>query len=61
MGVTSGGLFKLREQVAGEIKEIGEPLDLDSFVRFVDAQGPQKAQRISRYDAAFAKQLVKKD
>ena len=60
MVITSGGLFKLREQFAGESKEIGEPLDLDSFVRFVDAQGPQKPQRISKYDAAFAKQLVKK-
>ena len=60
MVITSGGLFKLREQVAGESKEIGEPLDLEAFVRFVDAQGPQKPQRISKYDAEFAKQLVKK-
>lgn len=60
MVVTSDGFFKLREQVAGVSKEIGEPLDLDSFVRFVDAQGPQKAPRISKYDAAFATQLVKK-
>lgn len=60
MVVTSAGLFKLREQVAGESVEVGVPLDLDSFVRFVDAQGPQKPQRISKYDAEFAKQLVKK-
>jgi hypothetical protein len=60
MVITSTGFFKLRELVAGESKEIGEPLDLDAFVRFVDAQGPQKPQRISRYDAEFAKQLVKK-
>ena len=60
MVVTSGGLFKLREQVAGESKEIGEPLDLDAFVRFVDAQGPQIPRRISKYDSDFAKQLVKK-
>jgi hypothetical protein len=60
MVVTSDGLFKLRERVAGDFKEIGDPLDLDSFVRFVDAQGPQRPQRISKYDAEFAKQLVKK-
>jgi hypothetical protein len=60
MVVTSDGFFKLRERVAGDCKEIGDPLDLDSFVRFVDAQGPQRPQRISKYDAEFAKQLVKK-
>ena len=60
MVITSAGLFKLREQVAGGSKEISEPLDLDSFVRFVDAQGPQKPPRISKNEAAFANQLVKK-
>lgn len=58
--ITSGGLFKLCERFAGKSKEIGGPLELDAFVRFVDAQGPQKPRRTSKYDAAFAKQLVKK-
>lgn len=58
--VTSSGLFTLREQLESGLVELTAPLDLDAFVRFVDAQGPQKPQRISKYDAAFAKQLVKK-
>jgi hypothetical protein len=58
--VTRAGLFKLREQLLAESKDIGEPLELDAFVRFVDAQGPQTPPRISKYDADFAKQLVKK-
>ena len=58
--ITSSGLFTLREQLESGPVELTPPLDLDAFVRFVDALGPQKPQRISKYDAAFAKQLVKK-
>lgn len=36
------------------------PLELDEFVRFVNAMGPQKARRVSKLDVAFEKQLVKK-
>lgn len=36
----------------------GEPLQLDEFVAFVDKQGPQKPQRISKLDVAFEKQLA---
>jgi hypothetical protein len=36
------------------------PMELDEFVAFVNAQGPQKAQRISKLDVAFEKQLGKK-
>ena len=35
-------------------------LPLDDFVRFVNAQGPQQAPRITKNDAAFARQLVRK-
>lgn len=60
MVVISSGLFTLREQLESGLEELTAPLDLDAFVRFVDALGPQKPKRISKYDAAFAKQLVKK-
>jgi hypothetical protein len=36
------------------------PMELNEFVAFVNAQGPQKAQRISKLDVAFEKQLGKK-
>ncbi len=36
------------------------PLELDDFVAFVNAQGPQKPQRISKLDQAFEQQLTKK-
>jgi hypothetical protein len=36
------------------------PMELDEFVAFVNAQGPQKPQRISKLDVAFEKQLSKK-
>ena len=60
MVLTSGGLFKLRERLEGGDKDISPPFALDDFVRFVNAMGPQKVARITKNDAAFAKQLVKK-
>lgn len=60
MAILSGDLFELREQAAGGEQAVSGPLELDDFVRFVDAQGPQKAPRLSKNDLAFAKQLVKK-
>ena len=60
MVITSNSLFVLRERVDGVDKEISEPLGLDDFVRFVNAQGPQVVPRVTKNDAAFARQLVKK-
>jgi hypothetical protein len=60
MAMTGSGLFLLRERVDGQDKDVSEALSLDDFVRFVDAQGPQQAPRITKNDAAFAKQLLRK-
>ena len=60
MVMTGSGLFLLRERVDGGDRDISEALPLDDFVRFVNAQGPQQAPRITKNDAAFAKQLVRK-
>jgi hypothetical protein len=58
--MTGSGLFLLRERVNGGDRDLSAALPLDDFVRFVDAQGPQPAPRITRNDAAFARQLVRK-
>ena len=60
MILTSAGLFKLNEQGAEGDKQLSDALPLDEFVRLVDSMGPQKVRRITKNDAAFAKQLVKK-
>ncbi len=60
MAMTGSGLFVLRERVDGQDTDVSAALPLDDFVRFVDAQGPQQAPRITKNDAAFARQLVKK-
>ena len=60
MAMTGSGLFQLRERVDGQDKDISEALPLDDFVRFVNAQGPQEIPRITKNDAAFAKQLIRK-
>lgn len=60
MAMTGNGLFQLRERVDGQDKDISAALPLDDFVRFVNAQGPQEVPRITKNDAAFAKQLIRK-
>ncbi len=60
MVMTGSGLFLLRERADGGDRDVSEALPLDDFVRFVDAQGPQQAPRITKNDAAFARQLVRK-
>lgn len=56
--LTGAGLFKLREQGTGGMTS--EAMSLDDFVRYVDASGPQPIRRVTKNDAAFARQLVKK-
>jgi hypothetical protein len=57
---TGAGLFYLSERIDGNNVRISDALPLDDFVRFVDAMGPQQVRRITKNDAAFAKQLVRK-
>jgi hypothetical protein len=61
MVITGTGLFKLSERIDGADKPISEPLSLDDFVRHVDSMGPQKVVRITKSEAAFMMQLVKKN
>ena len=60
LSATSSGLFKLQEQGEEGLNALGAALPLDEFVRFVDSLGPQKIRRITKNDAAFARQLVRK-
>jgi hypothetical protein len=60
MVITGNGQFLLRERVEGAEQAVSEALSLDDFVRFVNAQGPQKVPRVTKNDAAFAKQLIRK-
>lgn len=60
MVLSGAGLFILRERVDGADKQISDALLLDDFVRLVDSMGPKKIPRITKNEAAFARQLVKK-
>lgn len=60
IALTGTGLFILREQIDGADKPLSDALSLDDFVRLVDSMGPKKMPRISKSEAAFMKQLVKK-
>lgn len=60
MAQTGAGQFYLLERVDGISERVSDPLSLDDFVLFVDKMGPQQVRRITKNDAAFAKQLVKK-
>jgi len=58
MARTGSGHFFLSESPGSP--PLCAPLDLDDFVAFVNGLGPQEVQRISKHDAAFEKQLVRK-
>lgn len=61
MALTGAALLILRERIAGVDKQLSDALSLDDFVRLVDSMGPKKMSRITKNEAAFMKQLVKKD
>ncbi len=61
MALTGDGRFILRERIAGEDRELSAALALDEFVRLVDSLGPKKAVRITKSEAAFMKQLARKN
>lgn len=58
MARTGDGLFFLSESPGAP--PLCAPLELDEFVAFVNGLGPQEIKRISKHDAAFEKQLVRK-
>jgi hypothetical protein len=59
MARTGDGLFFLSERPGAP--PLCEPLELDQFVAFVNQLGPQTPKRVSKFDVAFEKQLVKKN
>lgn len=61
MALTGNGLLILRERVAGADRALSAALALDEFVQLVDSLGPKKEVRITKSEAAFMKQLVKKN
>ena len=60
MVMTGDSLFVLRERTDWGDKDVAEALPLDDFVRLVNATGPQVVPRVTKNDAAFPKQLVRK-
>lgn len=61
MALTGSGLFILRERIGGEDRQLCEALPLDEFVQQVNSMQPKAAPRITKSEADFMKQLVKKD
>ena len=61
MILTGSGLFILDARIDGEDRRLSDALSLDEFVHLVDSMGPKKTPRITKSEAAFMKQLVKKD
>ncbi|MFL9927559.1 hypothetical protein PQR62_25020 [Herbaspirillum lusitanum] len=58
---TSDERFQLVQRVAGApMEKLSEALELDDFVKFVNAFGPQKARRVSKLDVAFEKNMKNK-
>lgn len=61
MACTPDGRFYLMEASdAAPPEKLTALLSLDEFVVEVNKIGPQKVRRVTKFDAAFEKQLVKK-
>ena len=61
MVVAGNGLLRLALMNIDEpTTALCEPMQLDDFVAFVNAYGPQMPKRESKLDIAFSKQLLKK-
>jgi hypothetical protein len=58
MARTGAGHFFLSEKAGAP--PLCPPMELDDFVNFVNGLGPQPEKRITKNDAAFEKQLVRK-
>lgn len=58
---SASGLFHLTLASGMEPAAVlSKPMELDAFVTFVNAFGPQTLKRVSKLDVAFEKQLMKK-
>ncbi len=61
MLLDAGGNFYLTQVTAsGDNERLSDPLELDAFVTFVNAYGPQTPKRISKLDVKFEAQLNRK-
>ena len=58
--MTNGLFYLTTMREDGSSEKLNAPLELDEFVSFVNAYGPQTPKRISKLDVAFEKQLLKK-
>ena len=56
---TVDGLFYLvlPDTAGGSPNKLGEALELDAFVSFVNTLGPQVPKRLTKMDVAFERQL----
>ncbi len=57
---TGDGMFFLSKQGDNGEEQVCNAMPLDEFVTFVNGLGPQQARRVTRNDAAFEKQLVRR-
>ncbi|OWY31258.1 hypothetical protein [Herbaspirillum robiniae] len=58
---TSDERFILTRREAGHpMEKLNEALELDEFVAFVNAYGPQKPRRVSKLDVQFEKNMRNK-
>jgi hypothetical protein len=57
---TATGLFFLSRQTEAGEEQVCAGMPLDEFVAFVNGLGPQTVRRVTRNDAAFEKQLIRK-
>jgi hypothetical protein len=61
MVLRADGLFHLvLNNDDGVQEKVGEPMEQDDFVEYVNSLGPQKPKRVSKLDVEFEKQLARR-
>ena len=61
MVISGNGLISLVESKPDAATDkLCAPMQLDDFVAFVNAFGPQTPKRVTKLDIAFNKQLIRK-
>jgi hypothetical protein len=62
MGITASGFFYLlRATGTGSPERISDDLTIDEFVQLANKTGPQIKVKVSKFDAAFEKQLANRN
>lgn len=57
VNMSDGRFYLIRSNENGETEKISEPLEIDSFVQFVNNLHKQAPRKLSKFDIAFEEKI----